>query len=129
AWHYRNTPPDLGFNRSRELRNSLLQLTANTQLQVVDGNKVLEIRLVGVDKGATAKKLLQHFQPDFILCMGDDITDEDMFKALRDEAITIKIGRGNTAAKYTLLSQMDAMPLLHKFLLPIRKEKYVRTQV
>ncbi|RYZ49608.1 MAG: trehalose-phosphatase, partial [Chitinophagaceae bacterium] len=30
AWHYRNTHPDLGFSRSRELRNSLLQLTANT---------------------------------------------------------------------------------------------------
>ncbi|MDQ3279302.1 MAG: bifunctional alpha,alpha-trehalose-phosphate synthase (UDP-forming)/trehalose-phosphatase, partial [Bacteroidota bacterium] len=38
AWHYRNTHPDLGFSRSRELRNSLLQLTANTPLQIIDGN-------------------------------------------------------------------------------------------
>lgn len=122
AWHYRNTHPDLGFNRSRELRNSLLQLTANTPLQVIDGNKVLEVRLIGIDKGATAQKLVRHFQPDFILCIGDDTTDEDMFRVLRDEAYTVKIGSGNTAAKYTLLSQIQVLPLLRKLLVLQRKE-------
>jgi trehalose 6-phosphate synthase/phosphatase len=124
AWHYRNTHPDLGFNRSRELRNSLLQLTANTPLQVIDGNKVLEVRLIGIDKGATAQKLIDHFNPDFMFCMGDDTTDEDMFRALRDKAYTIKIGMGNTAARYTLWSQTQVLPLLRKFLIPVRKEQY-----
>jgi trehalose 6-phosphate synthase/phosphatase len=124
AWHYRNTHPDLGFNRSRELRNSLLQLTANTPLQVIDGNKVLEVRLIGIDKGATAQKLIDHFNPDFMFCMGDDTTDEDMFRALRDRAYTIKIGSGNTAAKYTLWSQTQVLPLLRKFLIAVPKEKY-----
>ena len=122
AWHYRNTHPDLGFNRSRELRNSLLQLTTNTPLQVIDGNKVLEVRLIGIDKGATAQKLVRHFQPDFILCIGDDTTDEDMFRVLRDEAYTVKIGSGGTAAKYTLLSQIQVLPLLRKLLVLSRKE-------
>src|SRR5207248_4507149 len=44
AWHYRNTYPEFGFIRSRELKNGLMQLTANTSLQVIDGNKVLEVR-------------------------------------------------------------------------------------
>ncbi len=115
AWHYRNTHPDLGFIRSRELRNSLMQLTANTPLQVIDGNKVLEVRLVGIDKGATCQKIMARLEPDFTLCLGDDTTDEDMFRLLRDTAYTIKIGSGSTAAEYTVLSQTEVVPLLQKF--------------
>ena len=122
AWHYRNTHPDLGFIRSRELRNSLLQLVTNTPLQVIDGNKVLEIRLVGIDKGATAQKIISHLNPQFTLCIGDDTTDEDMFRILRDQAYTVKIGSGNTAASYTLLTQTQVLPLLRKFLPTVRKE-------
>ena len=114
AWHYRNTHPDLGFSRSRELRNSLLQLTGNTPLQVIDGNKVLEVRLVGVDKGTTALNMIKNLSPDFMLCLGDDVTDEDMFRSLTDKAYTIKIGRGNTAAKYTILSQKEVFPFLRR---------------
>lgn len=116
AWHYRNTHPDLGFNRSRELRNSLLQLTGNTPLQVIDGNKVLEVRLVGVDKGTTAINMVRQFNPDFTLCVGDDTTDEDMFRSLADKAFTIKVGRGNTAANYTILSQSEVYPFLRKLM-------------
>ncbi|HZH95032.1 MAG TPA: trehalose-phosphatase, partial [Flavisolibacter sp.] len=85
-------------------------------LQVVDGNKVLEVRLLGIDKGATAMKIVDRFTPDFILCMGDDTTDEDMFRVLKDMAYTIKIGRGNTAANYTIMSQYEVAPFLKGFL-------------
>ena len=114
AWHYRNTHSDLGFSRSRELRNSLLQLTANTPLQIIDGNKVLEVRMIGVDKGATALNLYRSLKPEFILCIGDDTTDEDMFRALAGKGYTIKVGRSNTAAEYTIVSQNDVFPFLRK---------------
>jgi trehalose 6-phosphate synthase/phosphatase len=116
AWHYRNTHPDLGFSRSRELRNSLLQLSANTPLQIIDGNKVLEVRMIGVDKGATALNMLKTLNPDFVLCIGDDTTDEDMFRALTDKGYTIKVGRGNTTAGYTIVSQNDVFPFLKRLL-------------
>jgi trehalose 6-phosphate synthase/phosphatase len=119
AWHYRNTHPELGFSRSRELRNSLLQLTANTPLQVIDGNKVLEVRIMGVDKGATALNMVKQWNPDFVLCIGDDTTDEDMFRALSDKGYTIKVGRGNTAAHYTIVSQNDVYPFLNRFVKPV----------
>ncbi|MGZ5189563.1 MAG: bifunctional alpha,alpha-trehalose-phosphate synthase (UDP-forming)/trehalose-phosphatase [Flavisolibacter sp.] len=115
AWHYRNTNNELGFMRSRELRNNLLQLTANAPLQVIDGNKVLEVRMVGVDKGTAANKLLGDLNPDFILAIGDDETDEDMFRALSDKGYTIKIGRANTAAQYTIISQREVFPFLKLF--------------
>jgi trehalose 6-phosphate synthase/phosphatase len=123
AWHYRNTNQELGFMRSRELRNALLQLTANTPLQVVDGNRVLEVRMLGVDKGAAALNMLSNLNPDFILCVGDDATDEDMFRALRETAYTVKIGRANTAAEYTILSQNDVFPFLRRFIQPIEQKQ------
>ncbi|MBA2745914.1 MAG: bifunctional alpha,alpha-trehalose-phosphate synthase (UDP-forming)/trehalose-phosphatase [Flavisolibacter sp.] len=124
AWHYRNTHPELGFNRSRELSNSLIQLTTNTLLQVVDGNKVLEVRMVGVDKGISAMNLLNEIRPNFIMCLGDDTTDEDMFRSLKDKGYTIKVGRGSTAAEYTIMSQPEVYPFLKRFVEPVKQESY-----
>lgn len=123
TWHYRNTHPDLGFIRSRELLNTLSQLTANTPLQVIDGNKVLEVRLQGIDKGLTALKMVKTLDPDFIICLGDDTTDEDMFKALNEIGVTIKIGTAGTAAQYNIPSQTEVLPLLQKFTGGNKKEK------
>lgn len=119
AWHYRNTQVDLGFARSRELINNLSQLIQNTPLQVIDGNKVVEIRMAGFDKGTITLRILSETQPDFVLCIGDDTTDEDMFKVLENstytvKTYTIKIGNRGTAAKYTLPSQQLVLPLLNR---------------
>jgi trehalose 6-phosphate synthase/phosphatase len=119
AWHYRNTQSGLGFSRSRELLNTLSQLIQNTTLQVIDGNKVVEVRIAGFDKGATALKIVNEQDPDFVLCIGDDITDEDMFKALEGEAYTIKVNNGASAAQYTILSQQQVLPLLNKLIAPL----------
>jgi len=116
AWHYRNTAPELGFTRSRELANTLSQLISNTSLQVIDGNKVLEVRQAGIDKGTTAMRLVNHFSPDFVFCIGDDATDEDMFNILKGKAFTVKIGTGATAADYTVVKQSEVLPLLSKII-------------
>ncbi len=118
AWHYRNTQTGLGFSRSRELLNTLSQLIQNTTLQVIDGNKVVEVRISGFDKGATALRIVNEQDPDFVLCMGDDTTDEDMFKALEGEAYTIKINSGASAAQYTILSQQRVVPLINSLIQP-----------
>jgi trehalose 6-phosphate synthase/phosphatase len=118
AWHYRNTHTGLGFSRSRELLNTLSSLTQNTTLQVIDGNKVVEVRIAGFDKGATSLKIVGEMDPDFVLCMGDDTTDEDMFKALEGEAYTIKVNNGASAAQYTILSQQQVLPFLNLLSLP-----------
>ncbi|MEO5600941.1 MAG: bifunctional alpha,alpha-trehalose-phosphate synthase (UDP-forming)/trehalose-phosphatase [Cyclobacteriaceae bacterium] len=115
AWHYRNVHPDLGFIRSRELLDNLQHLVRNTQLQIIDGNKVIEIRISGVDKGSVANQLLEDDDYDFIMAVGDDKTDEDMFKALADKAVTIKIGAGHTAAQYNLSNQQEVIHLLNQF--------------
>ena len=71
--------------RSRELLDNLFHLVRNVQLQVIDGNKVIEIRVTGIDKGAAAKKILSDGNFDFIMAIGDDKTDEDMFRSPNGE--------------------------------------------
>ena len=114
AWHYRNVHPELGFIRSRELLDNLHHLVRNTPLQIIDGNKVIEVRISGVDKGSVAKKFLETEDYDFIMAVGDDKTDEDMFKALADKAVTVKIGSAHTAAQYNLTSQNEVHHLLNQ---------------
>ncbi len=116
AWHYRNVHPELGFIRSRELLDNLHHLVRNTPLQIIDGNKVIEVRISGVDKGAVAKQFLDQEAYDFILAVGDDKTDEDMFKALAGRAVTVKIGPGHTAAQYNLSNQAEVANLLHQLI-------------
>ena len=125
AWHYRNTQTGLGFSRSRELLNTLSQLIQNTTLQVIDGNKVVEVRIAGFDKGAASLKIIHEVNPDFVLCIGDDTTDEDMFKALEGEAYTIKVTNGASAAQYTILSQQQVLPLLNQISTPLQTEPQV----
>ncbi|MBL0741566.1 bifunctional alpha,alpha-trehalose-phosphate synthase (UDP-forming)/trehalose-phosphatase [Chryseolinea lacunae] len=114
AWHYRNVDPELGFIRSRELVDTLYHLVRNAQLQVIDGNKVIEVRMAGVDKGVAARNLILEHPSNFILAIGDDKTDEDMFKALADKGITIKVGQGHTQAQFTVPSQKEVLGLLHQ---------------
>ena len=74
-----------------------------------------------MDKGVTALKLVRLFGPGFILCLGDDTTDEDMFMALNSQAVTIKIGSSTTAAQYNIRSQTDVAPFLQQLTKSIKK--------
>lgn len=112
AWHYRNVDPELGFLRSRELLDNLFHLVRNGQLQVIDGNKVIEIRMAGVDKGFAARRIIERTESDFIIVIGDDKTDEDMFKALAQQATTIKVGSGHSAAQYSVAHYTEVISLL-----------------
>ena len=112
AWHYRNVEAELGFVRSRELLDNLFHLIRNAQLQVIDGNKVIEVRVAGIDKGSAARKVLQQKPADFVLVFGDDKTDEDMFQALEHSATTVKVGPGITHAQYILPTQKEVLGLL-----------------
>ncbi len=116
AWHYRNTRANVGFERSRELLNNLQILLQNTPLQVLDGNKVVEVKSSGFDKGFIARNLYNIYQPGFVCCIGDDVTDEDMFKAIKDYAITIKVKPTNTVAEYYLRTQPEVLDFLTQFL-------------
>ncbi|RYZ54574.1 MAG: bifunctional alpha,alpha-trehalose-phosphate synthase (UDP-forming)/trehalose-phosphatase [Sphingobacteriales bacterium] len=104
AWHYRNAELTEGSVRSRELYEELQQLAGPLSLHVLDGNKVIEIRARGINKGTAVDKLGKAAAYDFILSVGDDKTDEDMFAALGrlPQAYTIKVGTEASFARYNL---------------------------
>lgn len=102
AWHYRTADEELAMRRKIELTNVLISLTANSGLSVLDGNKVLEIKSSSIDKGKASTQFLLNSDYDHIIAIGDDYTDEFMFKELPDWATTIKVGLKKTNAKYYL---------------------------
>ncbi len=102
AWHYRGADPELGEARAKELVDDLTQYTANFGVQVLEGKKVVEIRNSGINKGEAALSLLRTHQPDFILSIGDDQTDEDVFRVLPKDAVTVRVGTRFSEARYSL---------------------------
>jgi len=102
VWHFRKVETGLGEMRSRELTSHLKYLSTGKNLQVLEGDMVVEVKNADVNKGRAAQKWLKTFKPDFALALGDDWTDEDTFKAMPENAITIKVGNTSSAAKYNV---------------------------
>ncbi|KUG05818.1 bifunctional alpha,alpha-trehalose-phosphate synthase (UDP-forming)/trehalose-phosphatase [Solirubrum puertoriconensis] len=113
VWHYRRVDPDLGAMRARELAAHLNFIGSGSGLHIMEGNKVVEIKNAGIDKGVAAAHWVQQFGPDFILAMGDDRTDEDTFRAVPPEAYTVKVGaRPRSLARYHLDSPEQVRQVL-----------------
>ena len=117
AWHYRRADLEEAHLRSRELLDALADFTRNVDVQVLEGNKVLEVRNTGVSKGLAAAEWLAEFTPRFILGIGDDWTDEDLFRSLPPDAFSIRVGMEQTQAKYHLPSHNAVRRLLRELLL------------
>ncbi len=113
AWHYRNASPFHAQKNLVILKKLLRPIAVKEKLGIVDGNKVLEVHHLDISKGHITQEWLLHDQ-DFILAIGDDTTDEDMFAALPDSSYTIKVGRGLTKANYRLQNSPSVLQLLRK---------------
>ena len=114
AWHYRKLDPGLAEIRKHELMENLNLRISGTNLQLMEGNKVLEIKDNKVNKGLASTSWLEKDEWDFIMAVGDDYTDEDTFKAMPDKAYTLKVGFTATAAKYNIDTVSDVQKLLTK---------------
>jgi trehalose 6-phosphate synthase/phosphatase len=117
VWHYRSADPEISRVRAPELKAELNELVARDgTLQVLEGHKVIEIKKSGYDKGSVVRTLLGRDAYDFLLALGDDRTDEDLFRALPAEAVTIKVGLAPSRAKYNLADQEGVIQLLGRLL-------------
>ncbi|MFP4467237.1 MAG: bifunctional alpha,alpha-trehalose-phosphate synthase (UDP-forming)/trehalose-phosphatase [Candidatus Goldiibacteriota bacterium] len=114
VWHYRGAETNLGEIRSRDLKDAIMNLTANRNLGVLGGNKVVEIKSMGINKGRAVMFWLSKENWDIIFAAGDDWTDEDTFEAMPEDAFTVKVGFGYSKANYNLSSVHDVKKLLKK---------------
>ena len=117
VWHYRNANRERAETVAKELVDNLIYLTANLDLQILQGSKVVEVRNSGVNKGAAALRWLSRKNFDFIMAIGDDWTDEDLFKLLLEyNSYTIKVGTPQSYAKYYVRDYLDVRALLEEII-------------
>ncbi|TGJ86360.1 hypothetical protein E0Z10_g2440 [Xylaria hypoxylon] len=143
TWHYRQADPELGVHASNAAFHELKSTVAKKwDVEVMTGKANLEVRPTFINKGEIAKRLVHYYssdsgrQPDektaqqdggnegskleFVLCCGDDFTDEDMFRALSglsgthlvsDHVFTVSVGAKNkvTLAKWHVLEPHDVL--------------------
>jgi trehalose 6-phosphate synthase/phosphatase len=101
AWHYRAAPRDFGTRQAHELRLFLGDLLSNQPLEVLEGKKVIEVRLRGVSKAIVAHTVTAEVGSDTsIVAIGDDRTDEELFRALPSCSLTVAVGRPWSAATF-----------------------------
>jgi trehalose 6-phosphate synthase/phosphatase len=112
VWHYRTVKPELAYARNSNLRHDVQALITDTDVGIFNGNKIIEIKPHSAQKGTVVSELLESEPADFILCAGDDYTDEDMFAALADAAYTIKVGPGKTQARFRVGSVEKLVDIL-----------------
>ena len=113
AWHYRAADPEHGAAQSRELTVHLSALLSNVPVEILQGDKVVEIRPHGVHKGrAVARALEGAARGTLVFAMGDDRTDEDLFAALPEGSIAVKVGAAESRAQLRVPNVAAARALL-----------------
>jgi len=84
VWHYGDADPDFGSWQAKELLDHLEGVLYNEPVEVVPGESIVEVKPQGVSKGRAAERILADCgaAPDFVLCIGNDRSDEDMFNCM-----------------------------------------------
>ncbi|KAI8374198.1 glycosyltransferase family 20-domain-containing protein [Radiomyces spectabilis] len=84
TWHYRMADAEYGAFQAKECQNHLENaVVSKLPVEILVGKKNLEVRPLSINKGEIVKRILsQRPDTDFVLCAGDDKTDEDMFRTL-----------------------------------------------
>lgn len=116
VWHYRKVDVWLAELRSQQLVNALINPCSRLNLQIIHGNKIVEVKLPDYNKGSEILRRIENSDYDFILAVGDDTTDEDMFRALPPGGISIKVGNFSPTAKYRIPLQSAVIPFLSKLI-------------
>lgn len=95
VWHYRMADPIFAHQQALVLADTLGGLLQQTPLGILISKKAVEVRHVGINKGEAVRAILdeQHFAPgeDFLLTVGDDRTDEDMFQVAPGHNVSISV--------------------------------------
>ncbi len=91
------------------------QGTADSSLTLKPGKDVLEIAVTDAHKGGALRRLAEEIGAAASLYLGDDVTDEDGFRALDGpDDVTVKIGDGLTDARHRVPDTVGALAVLRR---------------
>ncbi|CRH01135.1 glycosyltransferase, putative [Plasmodium relictum] len=101
VFQYRNADPHFGSMQAKELHTYLKDFLIGYPVSIVNGKGYLEVKLNNIDKGKIVIHILSLYEYlgytfDSILCIGDDISDEDMFRALKSWKKNLQEGEKNS---------------------------------
>ena len=92
--HYRLVSPANLRKIQATVREIMRECVRLDQLSLFYGKNVIEIRPTGDwNKGWAAKKVLSKYNGFMPVCIGDDVTDEDMFSSFKGCGISIRVGK------------------------------------
>ena len=118
VWHYRKSDPDFGLWKAKQLLDDLYSCTSSTPLDVKHGNKIVEVSSQNIRKDKAVLFFKQHYNYDYLICAGDDVTDENMFRIKNIDMTSFKIGIGRTGAQHYLDSSKDLKLFLGELISP-----------
>ncbi len=112
AFHYRMADVEYGEWQARELKLHLAHVLSNMAVEIISGNRVVEVQPHGLNKGVVVPGLLAEAPGALVVAAGDDDTDEALFRVLPPEAISICVGRRPSAARFSIPSVASLRNLL-----------------
>ena len=84
---------------------------------VLEGKKVVEVRLRGVSKAAVGRHVSEPTEtPTAVVAFGDDRTDEDLFRALPASAVTVAVGHSRSQATHGVADHLAVRAALRYLL-------------
>jgi len=114
VWHYRNAEAEFGDWLATELVAMLEGMLAETELRAYPGKKIIEVKPMWANKGSFVNELLPlYFDASFIMGIGDDQTDEDLFSRLPDSAWSVHVGSGSSKARFSIADTAHVRKLLY----------------
>ncbi|CAN1165590.1 Probable alpha,alpha-trehalose-phosphate synthase [UDP-forming] 11 [Linum perenne] len=129
VWHYQEADSHFGQSQAKELLDHLENVLSNEPVVVKRGQHIVEVKPQGVSKGIVVSNLISTMQeagksPDFLLCIGDDRSDEDMFESIASkvenpyspssisEVFACTVGQKPSMARYYLDDTVEVIKLL-----------------
>merc|ERR1712217_8135 len=84
----------------------------NLPCQINRGHKIVEVSAMEITKGAIVRKECESTEYKEVLCIGDDCTDESMFSEAPPQAHTVRVGPGESCARFRLSSPAEVRKFL-----------------
>jgi trehalose 6-phosphate synthase/phosphatase len=126
AWHYRNVPTVAGRREAAALIGELEAALDGTTAEILRGSRVVEVRDSSMNKGLIVEDIAAAVPSARMLIVGDDVTDEDMFRAAPPDAVTVHVGSGATLAAMRLMGPDQVRKMLTELEGRLSGRSYVR---
>jgi trehalose 6-phosphate phosphatase len=87
---------------------------ADSSLTMKPGKEVLELAVTDADKGSALLRLRSDLGAAVTVYLGDDVTDEDAFRSLGPDDVTVKVGEGETSAAHRVADVVAARMVVER---------------